>query len=89
MKYPQFVLSCVSLPSLPLRERGLKSKERAEIYKDAAKSLPLRERGLKLEKAAGVGISCESLPLRERGLKFYKNIPQTEENRRSPCGSVD
>ncbi len=60
--------------SLPLRERGLKSRFGRDRSGDRA-SLPLRERGLKFLMLALHSSEKLSLPLRERGLKSFLMMP--------------
>ncbi len=59
------------LMSLPLWERGLKSKLQTGI-RQVDRSLPLWERGLKSNRDYYMEKYCMSLPLWERGLKFSR-----------------
>ena len=84
-------LLCIPAPhqwSLPLWERGLKSKTIAnKIIKKV--SLPLWERGLKSANLWADVNQAKSLPLWERGLKFAGIEKSDDLYGRSPCGSVD
>ena len=55
-------------PSLPTRERGLKSNEKVVLEVDGV-SLPTRERGLKSLDGVTTDKQLLSLPARERGFK--------------------
>ena len=74
--------------SLPMRERGLKPRNRYDIS-CIPPSLPMRERGLKPVIADILELYQESLPMRERGLKLVIANGKLSSSRRSPCGSVD
>ena len=68
----EIIQNCLTVlnekPSLPLRERGLKSAGK-KLKNTPTKSLPLRERGLKSPNQYHTWGEVQSLPLRERGLK--------------------
>ena len=87
-------MSCVlahfslSGPSLPTRERGLKSDE-CKNFILGYMSLPTRERGLKLlEKPQLCQCLRKSLPTRGRGLKFLSPVVSTRMISRSLRGGV-
>ena len=61
---------CEILPSLPSRERGLKSMDKNDHHLHQ-RSLPSRERGLKCNKSVSGVVGLVSLPSRERGLKLW------------------
>ena len=62
-----------SIPSLPVRERGLKFVCRTANGKMFT-SLPVRERGLKSSVMKTLTPDFMSLPVRERGLKLLDGI---------------
>ena len=78
------------VPSLPVRERGLKLADHRKRCAHLM-SLPVRERGLKHHFCRGWdGLSSWSLPVRERGLKRPVGPDYSDRlDGRSPCGSVD
>ena len=75
-------------PSLPSRERGLKSYGLLSNYR-MGESLPSRERGLKLLYRFALFPRGTSLPSRERGLKYDGREMVLACTSRSLHGSVD
>ena len=65
----EFFVSFRIVPSLPLRECGLKSDVIVKVSFSSL-SLPLRECGLKYAEITSAAFSAVSLPLRECGLKL-------------------
>ena len=74
--------------SLPVWERGLKLGSVIGAVGSIA-SLPVWERGLKHFFVLCLQQKMMSLPVWERGLKHVIYPSFSEQNCRSPCGSVD